>query len=132
MTIITKELLIALRKDIDAALVEIGKKHSLVINAGNASFQEQTATVKLSIAAIAEGETTTKTAKDIQAELDWNKWCGMLGLKKESLGKKFMHQGESYTILGCMPRRQKTPILVQTDAGRRFLMPLSVAVRADM
>src|SRR3982751_3226095 len=117
-TAITKELLKALRADIDTALKAVGEKHGVLLRAGNCSFTEVSATFKLEATA---GATSAADAATLKAAADWKKNAVYFDLNPLWLGKSFTVGGKTYEILGLMPKRQKFPVLVKDEAGTQRL-----------
>lgn len=97
--------------DIEKALASVEKKYNVNIKRGNGTFTAETFDLKLKIVANApDGKKVffVKEAKDFE----FNSY--KYGMKPEDLGKKFMHNGTEYKIVGANPRAYKRPIMAQT------------------
>ena len=105
-----------LRKDIDAVLKVVADKHSIQLTAGNASFQERTATMKLEMAIIDEsGKAISKYAEEFKALAE------MYEMKPEDLGKTLTVQGRVFKITGLNRKNHAYPILVdEISNGKSF------------
>lgn len=120
-TTMTPELLKTLRVDINAALAEIAKKHGVVVRAGNCSYTNLTATMKLEMA-ITGGDATVDPAT-VKARQDYLKNSIYFDLPVEWLDKSFVRRGGvKVTVQGLMPKRQKHPVLVKQEDGKQILL----------
>lgn len=106
---ITRELLQALRTDIDAALASVAAKHNVSIKAGNASFAPTNATFKLEIAAIVDGNAITREQKDFMD------YVGLHPFSKEDFGAGFTYGGYGFTISGYKPRKRLSLLATRSD-----------------
>lgn len=114
---ITKDLLKALRPEIEAALAAVAQKHGIVIRAGNCSFTPESATFKLELATIGtNGNVVTKEATAFKIN------AGFYGLTPDHLGKKFVSGGSEFTLVGYNSRAHKMPFVVKDERGRGFKM----------
>lgn len=108
MSTITKELLKALRADINAALESVGQKHNVTLQAGNCSYNATgTATYKLEVVALGAGG----AQRDIPAEL-FLQYADIIGLKKEDLHKEIILQGRKFKVAGYKPKARKNSVLI--------------------
>lgn len=114
---ITRELLRTLRADIDAALAAVGKKHGVVLNAGNASFTPTSASFKLH-AVLADAP---KVDPDVEAADDWRALARRFQLEPDWLGKSFVSGGRPFTIVGLLPNRPKRPVLARGSNGKGYV-----------
>lgn len=130
INMITKDLLRALREDINAALTTVGKKHGVNLAAANASFTSDSATFKLQVAWVGKGKggkvQSTEERTIAQAEKDWEQQAKLWGFNPKMLGKTIKSNGKTYTIKGLMPRRRAYPILAQGTDGKLTLFKTSV------
>lgn len=112
-----------LRDEINNALVELGKKHGLQIDAGSASFLPgKNVTFKLECAVIgADGQAASKEAENFKA------YCSLYGLRPEQLNGSFVYNGKRWKIVGCAPRSHKYPILCEDQNGKVFKLPAHAA-----
>jgi hypothetical protein len=124
---ITKDLLRALRVEIDAALAEVGKRHGVSLATGNASFTETQATFKLLVLA-GEGKTTVDARKEKLAE-------ALAYLKvyypKLDTTVTYMDRGRAYKITGYNGRSRVAPIIITRDDGKTFKIAADTLQRWD-
>lgn len=124
-TTITRELLKALRTDMDAALATVAAKHGVAINVGNATFSANAANFKLLVAAKGDGTPPGESAADLKAASDFRALATLYSLKPEWLGTAFRRHDGEWKIKGLLPKRQKYPVLaVNTTTGKRILFPV--------
>lgn len=116
---ITKQTLIALRPEIDAALAEIAKKHgiSLKIGAGLYDVSGLTGTFKLEIAVLTEGGIAlSKEAAHLLTNFK------TLGLTEDHLKQVFRLGGESYTLHGYISRAREKPYsITRLSDGKNYI-----------
>ena len=108
MAKITKAMLKEVREEMNKALEEVGKKYGVQFDTGNASFDEYSFTFKVNgkMTATEDGESVEKK--------EWDKYCGMFGLKPENFGQTIeANFGQKYQILGLKPSSRKNPILLK-------------------
>lgn len=117
---ITKATARVIRKDLDAALEEIGKKHGLQMVTGLISidYTGKTAAIKVKASVIeSDGSVVTEEALALKTHgQDY-------GLSEDHLGVVFWSNGTQYKFLGLNTRAPKYPILaevVNTGQGVRF------------
>lgn len=118
---IDKNLLKALREDINAALKAVGEKHGVVINAGNAKYDANSATFKLDIKNVSEsGEVFDEARQTLEV---YGNMYGLSGVEKD---KRFGHiinvsgQG-TFKIVGLHTNRRKYPFVV-SKGGKQYKM----------
>lgn len=122
---ITKDLLRALRIDLDAALVSVGQKHGITIKAGNARFSAETATFKLDIATLQNGQ-----AIDIEL-LALKQVLGQYGLTEVHVNQVFKLGTHSFTLAGYRPRARAKPFLIKRlDNDKSYIIDESALKRA--
>ena len=103
------------RKDLDLALKEIGKKHGVNLESGNTSYTPTNFTMKIKASIIVGGEIQS------QERVDFKMFSKMVGLEPEDLGKVFRCQGSLYEIAGYKKQCTKRPILcVKQSNGKRY------------
>ena len=114
---IDRQLLRALRADMDRAFADLGKKHGLLIKTGRGTFTETTATLKVEIAdsgAVTSGNITSP--KDLKYRAAWPRFADSLNMQVEWLDRTFTgYDGETYTIIGIAPSRPKYPVATKRD-----------------
>ena len=119
---ITKDLLRALRIDIDEALIAVAEKHNIELKTGNASFTDENATFKLDVASIGDGGVAvTKIAADFK----FNSFN--FHMKPEDLGTEFTSPyNEKFVLMGCKPRSKKATLIAKkVDTGVMHKLPLA-------
>ena len=110
-----------LRNDLNSALAEIGERFGVKIAVvGTASFNENLCKFQIEVARIdANGEATSAMAEDFK------RYAAMWGMTNEDLGKPFVMQGETFTLIGACPRNRKLPLLAKR-ASNGTIYKLSV------
>lgn len=98
---LTKELLIQLRKDIDAALASVGVKHGMILKAGSCSYGENNFSYKLN------GQVEGGLSKEAEY---FQNGAYMVGLTAADLGLEFIFRSETYIITGMKARGGKITI----------------------
>ena len=112
---ITKELLIKIRPEIDEVLKAVGERHNVVLKLGRGSYDDNGATFKLDVMPVAEtGEVITPAIKE------WHRYAEAYGFDKDDLGKEFVCNRQVFTICGLNPRKRKHPVLAKTSIGKVF------------
>ena len=108
-TVITKDLIRNLRVEINAALVPIGQKFGVKLDAGNASFTADNINFKLLALAIGEGgEVVTPEKTDLA------RYGPMDGIPAEYLaGRDFLVNGERVVLVGYRVKAREKPYIVQ-------------------
>jgi hypothetical protein len=111
-----------IREEIDAALADLSEQHGISINAGNATYSDNTITFKLELQI--EGFDPLKDAFEKSSE-----W---FGLKPEDYGREFVKGVRLYKIVGLKPRNRKYPIICQDmKTGKHYKLP-EAAVQAAL
>lgn len=105
-----KSNLVDLRKDIDLALAEVGKKYGIKINAGSARFTGDTATFKLEMSIFRDGKAICREMETLKLYL------GLIGLSEEHFGVVFKIGGKYFVLSGYNPRKHKKPVMI-TEVG---------------
>jgi hypothetical protein len=118
---ITKEIVKAMRDDINAALAAVSKKYNVTLKAGNASYEAHLVKFKLEwLANSADGKAVDKQAVALQ------KYGYMYGITPNMAGKTFKVGGNVYTLVGLQPTRTKRPIIGSRTDGKRFIFGTDV------
>ena len=105
---ITKDLLRALRVDVDAALAPIGKKHGVVLKLGRGTFSALNATFKLEVDSIGDGgEVVTKELANLR------EMHRILGLEEAHLSQVFAMGGKNFTLAGYKNTGGAKPFLIR-------------------
>jgi hypothetical protein len=97
----TKANLGTIRADIDKALAEVAKKHSISLDLGNISFEANKFSVKLT-STIGDGSEYEKT--------NFERKCFVYDIPKDWFGKTFKADGRTFEITGINTRASKSPI----------------------
>lgn len=112
------------RKELDLALAELGKKLGLSIKSGRGSFTPTDLTIKVECAVIGDGgEVMNKEATEFK------QYAKSYGLEPTDLGKKFPFRHDEYTIVGLKGRSYKFPILAKRSDGKIFKFPSKDVLR---
>lgn len=117
----TKANLPLIRKDIDAALAEVAKKHGINLSIGNIRFNAESFRTTLN-AAVRTTSTTGAVADTGSLEMS-----ALLAVAKGTFGSTFdVNKYYNSPSLGAVkfvgyhPRKPKYPFIVATAAGKRF------------
>lgn len=123
---ITKDTLIKMSKDIDAALAAVGTKYNVTIRAGNSTYDPEagTATCKLEVVALA----ADGTVRDMDAEA-FRREASLLGLRPDDLGKPIRLSGKTFTVSGYRPKARKNPITIKDADGKVFVTSIDTVRR---
>lgn len=108
MTTISRDLLRALRADIDAALASVGAKHGVPLSTGNASFTTDSATIKLMVATTPEGGACGLKASHLKAAADMVKFHKLYGAEPAWMGRQFAQRSSTFTVVGLPPVAPRT------------------------
>mgnify|MGYP003337943511 FL=1 len=116
-TTITRDVLNALRADLDAAIAAVAAKHGVSMKTGSARFSSAAATMKVEIATIsATGEVISKTLAALRANYKW------LGLTEAHLNATFSIAGHTYKLAGYNSRRYAKPFEIKClDNGKTYV-----------
>lgn len=116
MATITKQLLVAIRPDLDRALAEVASKHGLSsLKSGQCSFDHRSGNFTMKIEGIGEGGVDKDGARYNLALRD------RLIDDLPPLGTEFENGGVTYKIVGINSTLSK--ILVTKGEGERYLFP---------
>ena len=115
---IDKQVLRSLRSEIKTAKEPLAEKYGIKFDAGNATFSEFNATIKLEIATSKDGDFVTKEGQDFL------NYAELLGLSKDMLNKEFTYFGTAYILNGYSPRSSKFPFIAEkVEDGRSYKLP---------
>lgn len=81
------------RKDFEQAVKDLEAKYEIKLKLGNISYTSEKFSCKLEAVSIEEGQ-EGKSVTLIQAEKDWNRYCGLYDLDKKMLGKTIKVKGQ--------------------------------------
>jgi hypothetical protein len=109
---ITKGTCAALREELNAELVEFGKRFGLTVKAGTAKYDDHTVTfgLELSVAGV-----------DLD-RMEFNEVCHMFGLTPDDWGKELNWGGSLFWLKGLKSNRPKWPVLA-SDGSTTFKLP---------
>jgi len=116
--VIDRNLLTALRKDIDAALASVAKKHGVTLETGSARFAETYATFKLNVALVGKGGMAASKAAET-----FKLMASLWSMKASDLNKPVVlpwgNTGDTYdfVIVGAR-RKSAAAILCKGDDGK--------------
>ena len=120
-----------LRKDLDAALATVAKKHGIAISFKNINFYAPdfiTAKTTLEMTALGDSSAATdpRAAAAVKMQSDFKLYAASFGLKAEQYGTIIKHGRESYKLVGFSPRSTRFPILAsRLSDGKTFKLPES-------
>lgn len=119
MAELSKDLLRALRADIDAALVDVAKRHGLKsLQAGNCSYNSGGGSFTFKLNGVVEGG-LDKEASAYEARRRYDPTL-------PPLGAAFEYGGRTYTVAGA---NRGTRLFADRDDGKRFVFPRDVVAR---
>jgi hypothetical protein len=103
-----------LRDQIQAALDELGEQLDVEIKLGSATFTSDNITFKMEVASLNDdGEAISRMVTDFQ------RMAGIYGLNQDDLNREFTMRGNTYKLVGAVPRRSKYPLVCEAN-GKRF------------
>ena len=106
-----------MRGEINAALKGVEEKYGVNFSLGSISFTANDFRVKLTCTENTEsGESVTPEA------LAFQRSAKSFGITKQ-LGDAFVSRGETYTIVGLLPRSKKYPLLGKNANGVTYKFP---------
>lgn len=114
---IDKQMLQQLRDDINAALIEVGKKYDIELHAGNCSFTDIGMTFQL------KGEVTDSDAVAEANQREFEAFVRYSDIDPRAFGQTFTNNGETFLICGVKPRNRKYPILAKGPNNATYKFP---------
>ncbi len=125
ITIIDKQTLQHLRKEIQDALENLNERYNIKIIVGNGSYRASNAKIQLLVNTIGkDGTIKTKESTDYIQETFLNSW-----LKPEWLYQSFTFKAETYKIIGYLKRASKRPILTERKDGQQYNFDTASVIR---
>ena len=117
-----------IRKDLDSALAEVGKKYGLSVSTGRITFDATSFRTKLSAAVvdksfIAAGVKPADAAMVTAFNANKARW-GVTA----NIGDTIHSGGRKFTLVGAKPSYRKYPLIVESARGARYKLPLSAAL----
>lgn len=116
----------AIRQAIEEVdLSEIEGQFDIDIRLGDAKFSpyDGTATFKLEISSVVDGEVKTQEA------VDFERYATSEGLEPSDLGKTVLLHGEEHELIGYKPRSRKYPFLAKRKRDGKVYKYTATAVR---
>lgn len=113
-----------IRKEIDAALAQLGERLGLSIKTvGGGTFSSTNLTLKVEAAELDEGGTAL--SREAQA---YQLHAPFVGLPASTLGWSFKQGRKTFTIRGWNPKAHTMPIMCDGDDGRGYKFPVNTVV----
>lgn len=110
-----------LREEMNQAFKSIEAKYGITLSAGNISFSNNEASIKVKANTIGDnGQVETKEARNWGVYAEYN---GLGGIK---VGDTIDLQGKSFTIKGWNTRARKSPIQIEDAQGRGYKCSVSM------
>jgi len=110
-----------LREEMNQAFKSIEAKYGITLSAGNISFSNNEASIKVKANTIGDnGQVETKEARNWGVYAEFN---GLGGLK---VGDTIDLQGKSFTIKGWNTRARKSPVQIEDAQGRGYKCSVSM------
>lgn len=113
------------RKDLEAALAEVGKKYDLDgIKLGTIRYSPFSISAKVEMMHLSKGV-------DNMEQAEFERYCWKVGLKPDDYGRRCsissVHGAEWYTVVGVKPKGRKNNVIVKRERdGKRFKTHVSV------
>lgn len=110
-----------LREEMNQAFKSIEAKYGITLSAGNISFSNNEASIKVKANTIGDnGQVETKEARNWGVYAEYN---GLGGIK---VGDTIDLQGKSFTIKGWNTRARKSPVQIEDAQGRGYKCSVSM------
>ena len=110
-----------LREEMNQAFKSIEAKYGITLSAGNISFSNNEASIKVKANTIsATGQVETKEARN------WGVYAEYNGLGSLKVGDTIDLQGKSFTIKGWNTRARKSPVQIEDAQGRGYKCSVSM------
>ncbi len=110
-----------LREEMNQAFKSIEVKYGITLSAGNISFSNNEASIKVKANTIGDnGQVETKEARN------WGLYADHNGLGDLKVGDTIDLQGKSFTIKGWNTRARKSPIQIEDAQGRGYKCSVSM------
>ena len=118
ITSFTRPVVKELRDEVTAALESVGKRYGITLKVNGIRYDDNMFSTKV--------EARLGTDTNEHARNDWENNCRLFGLAENDFGKKFIQDGEEFTVVGIKPRSPKYPILCRTRLGKVYKMSSSI------
>lgn len=110
-----------LREEMNQAFKSIEAKYGITLSAGNISFSNNEASIKVKANTISStGQVETKEARN------WGVYAEYNGLGALKVGDTIDLQGKSFTIKGWNTRARKSPVQIEDAQGRGYKCSVSM------
>lgn len=106
----------ATREQLQHALDALGKDLGCEFKVAGATYERDGSRCSFKLECAVVGEDGTAPTKEAA---DFVRNARAYGLFPEDLGRSFMVNGKTCTILGCRPRSHKYPIIIERDGKQR-------------
>jgi hypothetical protein len=104
-----------IRKRLKAAVKPLAEELGVAIVIGNCTFNTSNCRFQLKIAVLgSDGKAVTEESESFVSN------AKLFGFEPDDLGKKFIFQGQSYTICGFKPKSRKYPLIARSDNGKDY------------
>jgi hypothetical protein len=126
----TKPELKSFRSDFSEAVKNLENKYAVKISLGTISFDSyqfhSKLEVKKTVIPIADGKTISPE------QFEFEKYCGLVGLKKEDFGKSYISKGIKLTLSGINLKASKNIILLTGSNGNGYCLSVEQWQKAIM
>ena len=103
------------------------EKAGIKVTRGNSSFNEVSATIKVSVLDLVGNGQAVDLGK-----LKWEKYSDIYGMKKEWYGKSVKMNGRDYTIVGLEPKKRINNVIVECNGKKYLISPEQVTLRMNV
>lgn len=118
----TKEFFKNIRKDIDKALEEVGKKYDISLTSGNISYSENEFSIKI------DAKRTDIDVDRLNFENDLQPWSFGQYFTKEDYGRIFTDGKRTMKLIGFKPGNKYSVIAEDTATGQQRAYTIDYAV----
>lgn len=128
---LNKQVLQALRADVNEALKAVAAKHGLGLELGNATFNPRAGTAKFAMLVAEPSASGAIGRAIIKAEAEWKELASLYRLDPKWLGVSGVRlaTGATFKVLGLVSSRAKFPVLCDVD-GKRLLLTIDEVRRS--
>ena len=128
---ITKQVLQALRADVNEALKAVAAKHGLGLELGNATFDPRAGIAKFVMLVAAPSASGATDHATVKAEAEWKELASLYRLDPKWLGASGVRPatGATFKVLGLVSSRAKFPVLCDVG-GKRLLLTIEEVRRS--
>ena len=127
---LNKQVLQALRADVNEALKAVAAKHGLGLELGNATFDPRAGTAKFAMLVAEPSASGATDHATVKAEAEWKELASLYRLDPKWLGASGKRAtGATFKVLGLVSARTKFPVLCDVD-GKRLLLTIDEVRRS--